>query len=435
MLRIYTGWRIVFAMTVAALTAFGVGTYAFALFLKPLEEEFGWSRAVVSGSISAFWLSAPLIFLIGRGTERFGARRLMLAGTIVEAASLLLISRVVDVWQFYVLRFAMGAGMLLIATSMPIVVCRWFERRRGLAMSIVFAGFQLGGVVVAPLAQALIERLGWRATAMALGACMLAVNLPVLVAFMTDRRPEELGLRPDGGTVAPGTTAAVAPRAAAEPVILPVGAGNERIATVSFCSILALSAIFYCTESSLLLHQSAFVTDAGISPQIAADALGLIAAIYILGALIAGLWTDRTPARQSIVVIFMLQALAVLVLAALEYVATLWILGAYVAIAGLANGAADIVFVITLRRWFGARAYDRAYTIWYFVTYVTFALAPMLAGYLYDVTGRYRAVFALAFAGTIVAQILWWLTPDRRGASSAATAGHPSNAVPADGSS
>ena len=138
---------------------------------------------------------------------------------------------------------------------------------------------------------------------------------------------------------------------------------------------------------------------------------------------------------RSIVVIFVLQAVAVLVLAALEYVANVWILGVYVAIAGLANGAADIVFVITLRRWFGASAYDRAYTIWYFVTYVTFALAPMLAGYLYDVTGHYTAVFGLALTGTIVAQVLWWLTPGRSGPVSAVAGRHPSNAAPADRSS
>ena len=404
--KIFLGWWVVFAMGFAALTTWGIGQYGFYLFLKPLQSEFDWGRATASGAISISWASAPLIFLVSSWTETYGPRRLMLLGTALEAASLLLFSQIHVAWQLYVLRVLMGAGLITVATPMPIVVCRWFERRQGLVMSIVYASFQLGGLVMAPLMQSLINRVGWRPSVVVLALGLLTATIPIVAMFMTDRRPEELGLRPDGGHSRTRAAAMSSVVGDSSPSDIDQWQLNDVTRTPMFWAVLLLTILFYFAQSTLWLHQSAFITDLGISSQAAANLLGLTSGIYIIGAVGAGFAIDRAFSKASLAGLFVLQLLAVIALSSLSHRVSWGVLIAYTITFSISNGAGDVTFLVALRKWFGKFVYHKVYAIWYFLTYLTYAAAPPVAGWVYDRTGDYMRVFELILAGSSLALVI-----------------------------
>src|ERR1700722_9127932 len=158
-------WRDVIALAglfLCGALAFGVGAYAFTQFLDPLAAEFGWQRAALGGLMSAFWLAAPFALVSAYLIDGVGIRTLILTGGLLEAlgaAGMMLAS---EPKEFYFLRFCMGVGKVVIVTPIPATAARLFPRRPGLAIAITFCGWHVGGLIMAPLAQALIASFGWR---------------------------------------------------------------------------------------------------------------------------------------------------------------------------------------------------------------------------------------------------------------------------------
>lgn len=147
----YHGRKVLAALFMAGFMVYGGGLYCFVLFVPPLTAEFHWSRAATSGLVTAFWLSAPLILLGGYAIKRFGAMRLLIAGILIEAVCLALLSTVSAFGEMYFLRAAMGLGKVMFAVTLPYVISRWFSRHYSLALGIAWSGWHMGGLVLAPL--------------------------------------------------------------------------------------------------------------------------------------------------------------------------------------------------------------------------------------------------------------------------------------------
>ena len=130
--KIERKWPVLAAMTIASLVCYGPAVYAFTLFLGPLEEEFGWSRAALGGSVSIFWLGAPLTVPIGRWIDRYGAKRMMLVGVVLESAGFLMLGLVDTIWELYAMRVFMGIGKIFIVTCVAVAIPQWFDRQMGL---------------------------------------------------------------------------------------------------------------------------------------------------------------------------------------------------------------------------------------------------------------------------------------------------------------
>jgi MFS family permease len=204
----YPGWRVALASGAGVLVSFGsLLVYTFGIFLKPLTEEFGWSRqaAALSFGIAAMTLAAcspPLGYLL----DRVGARRVILPCMIVFGcafASLALLTG--HLWQLYAIFAILGAvgnGNAHLAYTRA--VSTWFDRRRGMALALVMTGGAVGSIVLPPAAQSLIQGLGWRGAFGVLGGLVLAVGLPVVVPLVRERPGVDRGSRvaTEGASVA-----------------------------------------------------------------------------------------------------------------------------------------------------------------------------------------------------------------------------------------
>ena len=154
---VFYGW-VVLAASVAVIAA-GTGvTFSLAVFLRPLEEEFGWSRALISGVALVNWIVFGLgSFGWGALSDRVGARRVVGLGAGLLGGALVLSSQVQAAWQLYLAFGILGAaGASAFYVPLSATATRWFTARRGLAMGIISAGMGLGILAVPPAARALI---------------------------------------------------------------------------------------------------------------------------------------------------------------------------------------------------------------------------------------------------------------------------------------
>lgn len=404
--RIFYGWWVVAALTLVCFAAYGGGVYAFVVFVSPLEHEFGWSRAVTGGSVSIFWISAVLPPFLGAWVNRRDPRSLILLGALIEAVCLMLIARIDSVWQLYALRAAMGMGKVMMIVPLPVVVARWFAARKGIALGVTIAGAHIGGLVLAPCAQLLIEALGWREAAVVLGAVLLILAFPV-VAVLRVQGPGDLGLGPDGN-----------------PISAASGGGTQQVAegltvrqtlrTSLFWAIATVTAVYYLSYSGVLAHVTAYLTDSGIAATHAAGALGLTAAFAALGVLGFGAAVDRWNIKSVLIAILILFAIGVSILFAVTQGAPTWPLYAFVALFGLAIGGGDVVWMTLLRVCFGEKDYGGIWGTWYMVMLLALTCGSILVGHLYDVSQTYRMAFAAIVSGVLLGAAVMLFTPVRR---------------------
>src|SRR4051794_20924932 len=199
--RVYYGWILVAALAVTELTSWGVQYYAFAVFLKPMEADLGWSRSAMTGAFSlALLVSGVVAVPMGRWLDRHGPRLLMTAGSFAAALLVLAWSRVESLTLFYLIW--VGIGVTMAATFYEpafVTIANWFVRYRGRALTFLTFGGGFASVIFIPLSAYLISSHGWR-TALVVLACILALVTVPLHALVLRRYPRDMDLLPDGAT-------------------------------------------------------------------------------------------------------------------------------------------------------------------------------------------------------------------------------------------
>src|SRR5437868_6907246 len=284
---LFYGWVIV---AVAFVTmAIGVNARtAFSLLFPPIVDEFGWDRGATAAAFSfGFILAAVLSPLLGKWIDRFGPRPVLEAGIACVAIGLLAAAHIRAPWQLYgTLGLLVGAGSVCLSyTGQACYLPNWFARRRGLAMSIAFSGVGIGSIVLFPLLQRVIEAAGWRSACAALGIVVLVVLAPL--NLLLRRRPQELGLHPDGD-------ASASPRPAAQTA--PGGedwtlSGALRTGRFWWIALAYASGLY--AWYAVQVHQTRYLVEVGFSGQQAAWALGVVSLAGIPGQIALGYLSDR----------------------------------------------------------------------------------------------------------------------------------------------
>ena len=420
---IYHGRKVLAALFMAGFMVYGGGLYCFVLLVPPLTAEFHWSRAATSGLVTAFWLSAPLILLGGAAIKRFGAARLLIAGILVEAVCVALLSTVSTFGEMYLLRAAMGVGKVMFAVTLPYAVSRWFSRHYSLGLGIVWAGWHVGGMVLAPITGLIIVHYGWRTACLAIAAGLLTIGLAPVLATKGPRSPREFGLGLDGdplphteatealelpATARASATAAATATATADSAAAanPAGRLSDLLGSATFWLIALTTLFFYATYGGLLTHEAAVVEGAGFTPSVSSWVLGSTAGFAAVGGMVGGWLLDRFSVRAVGIAMHLLLlagAISLLWVARDHSVAALI---AYAGCFGVTIGGSDLYFVALLRRRFPTVSVAYSYSAWYFCEILTLLLAGPAAGRVFDLTGNYDRTLALLAGSAVLAGIL-----------------------------
>lgn len=391
--RLFYGWVIV---GTAVLVSFGQTTFfnpIFSVFFTPLEEEFGWSRGelalgVTLGSVGA-GLASPLL---GTVIDRRGARWVIPPAAAAMVLLLFWLSFVDHLWQFYIL-FPLGRGLAVGAVSAAavIAVSNWFVRQRAMAVAVASVGMR-AGLACLPLIVALVIDAGsWRDgfRALALILAVVAVVPPLL--FMR-RRPEDLGLLPDGGSDADDLVAA-GPAQLDEDWTL-----REAAKTAAYWWLgLALSFQVF-SNGAINLHQLPHLEDQGLSSTTAASIVFVYSMFAIPGGFFGGWLAIRLRPRWTLAISMLVQAVGVLLLLRADSVVSALV---YAVWYGLAFGSAITMLQVIYADYFGRLHLGLIRGSFQPVSLTFNATGPLIAGVWFDASGSYSGAFVL-IAGCFV---------------------------------
>ena len=407
-LPFFYGWMIV-AVTFVTM-AIGVNARtAFSLFFPPIISEFGWERGVTAGAFSfGFVVSGAVSPLIGRLMDRAGPRAVMELGVALMGGGLLLAPLTTQPWHLYLtIGVMVGAGSVCLGYSgQSLFLPNWFIRRRGLAMGIAFAGVGIGSVTLLPWVQHMIEQTGWRTACTAIGIVVLVVLAPI--NLLLRKRPEDIGLEPDGDAAASATSAKPVSN-----IVDPVWAGTDWtlrralatsrfwwIALGYFCGLY----IWYAVQ----VHQTKFLLDIGFSPNVGVWALGVVSLLGIPGQILLGHLSDRVG-RESIWAASCAGfAICFAALIALKYAPTLPLVYLMVFTQGaLGYGLTSVMGAVVLEI-FQGKHYGSIFGCIMLAALAGGAAGPWVTGFLHDLTGSYTAAFAIGIAVSLLSAVAIW---------------------------
>ena len=379
--KLFRGWWIVAASFVSLALVNGIAFWSFGLFIEPLEEEFGWSRAQValgfSLSLGLSGLTAPLA---GRWIDKRGPRSAIFIGAIAVGLTYVLLATTQSLWQWY-LYLALNGLLRHFVFIIPFMalIARWFDRRRSVAASILATGLMVGGMVFVPVVRAMIDGFGWR-TAFAATGITLSVSIVILLLTVIRDSPAAYGLEPDGDAPPEDDTGEEEKSGG---LTL-----REALHTRLFWALAAAMTLFPLGMVTWMSHSAPFYEWAGLSADTAALLISLSAGLAIVPRLLAGHFADRLPKLEyGAAGVAGLLTLAMAVLAVDHGPAGI-IVFFPIFVLGFALGGA-LFEALLLPRAFGVQHYATILGFVVILQTVGMVTGPTLGGAIYDATGSY----------------------------------------------
>ena len=424
-------------LVIASLVMFASGpgqSHTFSVFLLPISEDLGISRTSVSSAYAFATLVAAFgLPHVGRMIDRHGARRVL---TVVGAALGTAAVAFGAVSGFVLLTLGFGAlrffgqGSLMLCAGN--LVSQWFDRRRGLALSLTMLGFSVSVAVHPPLAQWLSEALGWRMAWVVLGVVTWAMLLPPVLLLVFDR-PEALGLRPDGKAAGAAGDASPRPAAAREDSVTaeaasgasprpatapddsvtaeaasgasprPATAPDDSVTGLSlaearrtgaFWIILASNSSFAALVTALFFHQVSVFEAQGLDATLAASVFSICAAVMVVTTPFVGVLLDRLPTKPLYASAMLSVSVA---LVAMSLVRDLPSAIVFSVLFGVANAAMHAHFTFVWPRFFGRRHLGSIQGVAQMGGVIGASIGPIPLGLGYDYLGGYgETLVALA---------------------------------------
>jgi MFS family permease len=399
----------VIAASCFVIQAVGIGTYlSYGVLFNPLIDEFGWSRASISGAASlAFLLMGVLGIGVGRLNDRFGPRILMTVSGVFFGLGYFLMSQLEAIWQLYLFfGIIFGIGLSTVDVIALSTIARWFVRKRGIVTGIVKVGTGAGQMTIPFLASILIISYGWRRSCVIIGLAVLFIF--VAIAQLLRRDPSLMGLLPDGD--ASGSTDK--PIADIEGISL-----REAVRTRQFWTICAtILAVVFCLLT-IMVHIVPYAQEMNVSPTRAASVLSTIAGVSMAGRFISGVAIDRMGSKKVMIFCFVLLLAGLLWL---QIATELWMLYLFAVIYGVAHGGFFTAFSPLIAEFFGIKFHGALFGITMFSGNLGGAMGPVMAGYVFDITGAYAgAIWICIVVATLGFVLVSLLKPAMAGAKAA----------------
>jgi MFS family permease len=395
---VFHGWWVVLVAVLAMFAATLTGGSGFSVFVLPMSLDLGWDRKTIAGALSlGTVLGAVTAPYFGRLVDRYGARVMLTACGVGLAVSLLPIAWVQTPFFFY-LGYATARliDMGILNTAVTAAVANWFVRLRGRALGLTMAGNAIGVAIVTPLAQWIIEGWGWRVAWFILAFVAVAILTP-LAWLLVRRRPEDLGLHPDGDPVPRARLAGVAAGSVAAPLQVDWSL-QAALRTRSYWLLVVSGSLTMFAIAGLSIHQVPFLIENGLDPLGAAWVVSVYGFTWFSGSVGWGMVVERVPARFALSAVYVVTGLCMLWVVQIRELAPALIYGM---LYGLTNGGKETLDAVVWADYFGRasvgaiRGYSRPLIVG------SGAAGGFLGGWVHDSLGSYVLAFS-AFGGLAI---------------------------------
>jgi predicted MFS family arabinose efflux permease len=383
----YDGWRIVAVCFLVATFGWGFGFYGQSVYVAELHRLHGWPASLISGGTTFFYLSgALLVAFVSEAIRGFGPRNCLVAGVLAMAAAAVLIGQVTEPWQLYaadaVLAFGWAGTSLGIITN---TLGLWFDKKRGMAISLALNGASFGGIVGVPLLAAAIGSLGFADAMIAAAIVMVALMIPIILIFVG---------RPPIGSSAIAAVKADAPSATQ---IRSAAFRDAAFLTVSIAFALVLFA-----QVGFIVHLISFL-DPLIGRERAAVAVALLTAMAMAGRVLFSTVIDRLNQRLASAISFVSQAVALSII--INSRNDVVLIGCC-ALFGFSVGNLITLPSLIVQREFDPRSFGVLISLITAINQVTYALGPGIVGLLRDASGSYSLPFYGCIGLELIAAVL-----------------------------
>ena len=412
-MNVFRGWAVVTGSLI------GVGfcsqifiATGYTILAAGLASAFGWSFADLALAATLFLAGQVLGYPIaGFITDRFGTLRSALAGIVLFALHLIILTRITALWQLYVVMLSMGLfGPLTYIIPYARAVSLWFSRKRGIAFGIVMAGTALGGILYPLSIQQIIAASGWTQALLAVAAIQLLICLPA-VAFLVRDSPEPFGLCPDGDPAPAENSGPEAARAAA-------AEGRTFGEAVRSMDFWLLASVFFLVglTSFAVVTNSVHILKETASLDIAqvAKVQAIIGVTILVGRLIIGALLDRFSDRWAGAIINILAAMGFVGFAMSDNLVMVLVSGAFL---GFAVGGEGNILPFMVAKYFGQRSFGKILGAAMGIFGLGTALGPVTFTWLVELTGSIQATL-LVFAALVFVSAANFLFIGRRKLSS-----------------
>jgi MFS family permease len=401
--EVYFGWIVVagvFFMVAVSCGSF----YSFGVFFVPIMEEFGWTRAVISGVLFVSGITyAVAVPLVGSIADRFGYKWISIITAGLIGLGLALGSRAQTVWQMYLfIGFLQGIGACA-AIPLPLsLITRWFVKRQGLALGIASAGIGAGAATIPLMVTAIETQFGWRTAMFTVGIMILLIYIPI--ALFVIRPPKSKYVAAHEGNPQVDTNHVSDSNNRSIPLF-------QALKTSQFWSLFGIFGFCILCLGLIMTHLVPFARDTGISPMRAASLLTTMALCSIAGRLAAGFLSDRVGASRVLFCGLLLQAVMILWLSRMSSLGMFYV---FSSLFGIAYGA-NLVMIPRLTAFiFGVKYMGAIYGSLSVADGIGFAIGPVLAGYLFDISGSYNDAFIITAVGVFMAVSLTFALRNKR---------------------
>ena len=374
----YPGWRVVFACFLVALFIFGFGLYGHAVYLAELQRLHGWSTGLISNaSTLSFLLGSLLAAFTNDAMVRIGAGRLLLCGILALAASTTWLAFAETPWQLYAAYILlacgwMGMGTVVIAT----IVSSWFDRRRGLAISIAFNGATCGGIVIAPTLVVLVGAIGFTRAMLTMTAVMILILVPVVIGLIG---------------ISPGNLSSDRSKP-------PALSRRKLLWHFGFWTVTAPFALALLAQVGFIVHQIALL-EPTMGRALAALAVAVTTTMAVIGRLCLGLVVDRLDPRMATAVSLVTQAAALFAIAETTDTAVLFMA---CAVYGFSIGNLITLPPLIIHREFEPADFGAVLGLSTAVCGIVSAFGPGIVGFVRGATGSYTAALMLCLTLQLV---------------------------------
>lgn len=415
----YYGWIVVGASSTVVFARMAPAITTLTVLIFPISHQLGWSRTLIAGSVSAGALASLVLSpVVGWAIDRFGARPVLVVSVLVLGVAMISLAWATVPLTFYL---AFAAGRVVFHTSAPIgastVAARWFIRKRGRAIGMIFLFGAIGGVVFTMVASLVVESHGLKATWIAMGLVVLVFSVAPSLLLVAER-PEDIGLLPDGEP--PDSTDAEKGAGAIVPVGVPDSPATvlpraqmttdtdswtlgEAVRTKTFWLLVFMGFASFFVHTSIGVHMGAYFRDVGLGATSAALAVSLSWSVSAVGSLIWGWVTDRIDVRYAYSGMFLFQAGSTLYLIFVGGT-----LGVFLAsgLFGIVSAGSNVVPSVIYANYFGRSSLGRIRGLGEVGVLLGQATGPVIAGILFDLRGGYSTIFTAFVVLALVCSLL-----------------------------
>lgn len=385
----YEGWPIVGVCFMVATFAWAAGFYGQGVYLAELQRLHGWPASLISTATTVYYLfSAVMVVFVSEAIRALGPRRLLITGVVAMAAGTLLVGQVTAVWQLYLayVLIALGwAGTSLAAINNTLGL--WFDKRRGMAISLALNGASCGGVFGVPLLVAAIGKFGFSATLIGAALVIVAVTIPVILIWVG---------QPPKRVLPPADAFAAEPPPAVRSI---AQIRRAAFGSLQFWTITVPFAMLMIAQVGFIVHQISFL-DPVMGRERASIAVALMTAMAVVGRVLFGFVVDRMDQRKAAAVSALTQAAALLVMINTRNEAALFTASA---VFGFSVGNMITLPTLIVQREFSAASFGVLVSLVTAICQFTYAFGPGIIGLLRDAFGSYAVPFYACAALQLIA--------------------------------